>query len=141
MDEAQTKETYSAGGVVLNTAGQVLVVSQNGDSWSLPKGRIDPGEDAITAARREIHEESGVSDLKFVDELGVYKRYRLSKDGGESKTELKSITMFLFTTTQTDLAPLDPHNPEARWVNKEKVAELLTHPKDKDYFNSIIERL
>ena len=44
------KKSFSAGGVVLNTQNEVLVVSQHGDSWSLPKGHIDQGEDALTAA-------------------------------------------------------------------------------------------
>jgi 8-oxo-dGTP pyrophosphatase MutT (NUDIX family) len=51
-------ETKSAGGVVLNTTGEVLVVSQHGTSWSLPKGHIEDDEDAMTAARRETEEES-----------------------------------------------------------------------------------
>ena len=53
------KHTQSAGGVVLNKKGEVLVVSQRGTSWSLPKGHIDKGEDALGAAKREIYEESG----------------------------------------------------------------------------------
>ena len=35
---------------MLNAKGEVLVVSQHGVSWSLPKGHIDPGEDAKTKA-------------------------------------------------------------------------------------------
>jgi ADP-ribose pyrophosphatase YjhB (NUDIX family) len=64
------KKTYSAGGIVLNEQGQVLVVNQNGNSWSLPKGHIDPGEDARTAAERETKEESGISQLSYVGDLG-----------------------------------------------------------------------
>lgn len=29
-------------------------------AWSIPKGEIDPGEDALTAARREFAEETGI---------------------------------------------------------------------------------
>src|SRR5256885_8335085 len=66
--------TRTAGGVVVNAAGEILVVSQRGTSWSLPKGHIDPGEDALEAAKREIWEESGVSELELVRELGTYER-------------------------------------------------------------------
>ena len=48
------KKTRSAGAVVTNDEGKLLVVSQRGTSWSLPKGHIDPGESALAASRREI---------------------------------------------------------------------------------------
>ena len=35
----------TAGGIVVNPNGDVLVVSQHGDSWSLPKGHLEDGED------------------------------------------------------------------------------------------------
>jgi ADP-ribose pyrophosphatase YjhB (NUDIX family) len=128
------RETRSAGGVVTNEDGKILVVSQRGTSWSLPKGHIDPGEDALTAAKREIREESGISDLELIRELGTYQRYRLGTRAGEDPSELKSITMFLFTTKQEALKPTDPQNPEARWVARGEVAKLLTHPRDKEFF-------
>lgn len=131
--------TKSAGGIVINTDGQVLVVSQHGNSWSLPKGHIEDNEDVLAAAKREIEEESGISELVLLKDLGSYTRYRIGPPGTpEDKSELKTIFLFLFTTTQTHLNPSDPHNPEARWVDIDAVSELLTHPKDKDYFLSVI---
>lgn len=130
-------ETKSAGGVVLNKEGNVLVVSQHGTSWSLPKGHIEAGEDALAAAKREIYEESGVSSLTFIKDLGTYQRYKIGKEGGDDASELKTMVMFLFKTGQEFLKPVDPENPEARWVKKEEVANLLTHPKDKEFFINV----
>ena len=130
--------TESAGGVVMNQAGEIAIVSQRGDSWSLPKGHIDLGETAREAAEREISEETGVTQLAFISDLGSYERYRIGKGGeGEDRGELKRIHMFFFKTLQQSLQPADTYNPEARWVPVEKVAELLTHPKDKEFFESI----
>jgi len=137
----KTKETKTAGGVVINNEGKVLVVSQHGNSWSLPKGHIDEGETALEAAKREIYEESGIKDLELIKNLGEYQRYKIGKTGGEDKSELKNITIFLFKTTETALQPVDPDNPEARWVDKEKVANLLTHPKDKEFFQRILNEI
>ena len=128
------KKTRSAGGVVTNGEGKVLVVSQHGTSWSLPKGHIDPGETALAAARREVYEESGIRDLELVRELGTYERYRIGLDGGDDRSELKVITMFLFRTSEKVLRPVDVENPEARWVERSKVAPLLTHEMDKRFF-------
>lgn len=121
-----------------NGEGKILVVNQvvnqKGTSWSLPKGHIDAGENPIDAAKREIHEESGITDLELIEELGTYKRYKIGKDGGEDRSELKTIVMFRFRTSQNVLKPVDPENPEARWVERSEVADLLTSPKDKEFF-------
>jgi ADP-ribose pyrophosphatase YjhB (NUDIX family) len=135
------KKTYSAGGVVTNDEGKVLVVSQHGTSWSLPKGHIDAGEDALEAAKREIYEESGIGELQLVCELGRYERYKIGVDGGEDHSEWKVITMFLFRTSQAMLKPVDPDNPEARWVERARVAPLLTHEKDKEFFRRVEKML
>jgi hypothetical protein len=42
--------------------------------------------------------------------------------------------MFLFKTEEEELSPIDPENPEALWVDRERVAELLTHPKDREFY-------
>lgn len=126
--------TRSAGGIILNPDGRVAVVSQGGVSWSLPKGHIEEGEDALAAARREIYEETGLTAVELVRDLGSYQRFRLGADGREDPVELKTIHMFLFTTAETELAPQDANNPEARWVEKEEVAGLLTHEKDREFF-------
>jgi 8-oxo-dGTP pyrophosphatase MutT (NUDIX family) len=131
------RETRSAGGVVTNEEGEVLVVSQRGTSWSLPKGHIDPGENALVAAKREIYEESGIRDLELIRELGSYQRYKIGLNGGEERSERKMITMFLFRTREKVLKPVDPDNPEARWVEKSKVPLLLTHEKDKEFFRGV----
>lgn len=133
-----TVRTESAGGVVLDGRGRVLVVSQHGTSWSLPKGHVERGESLLEAARREIREESGVGELELVRGLGSYSRYRIGRDGGEDESELKTIHMFLFRTGEPELRPLDPENPEAAWVEPRDVAALLTHPKDREFFESII---
>jgi len=135
------KHTESAGGVVLNKKGQVLVVNQNGDSWSLPKGHIDAGETALSAAKREIWEETGVKELSLIQSFGSYRRSKIGVRGGEDKTEMKTIHMFLFETSQEKLNPRDPRNPEACWVDKSKVADLLTHRKDREFFLGILKEL
>jgi ADP-ribose pyrophosphatase YjhB (NUDIX family) len=133
--------TESAGGVVVNTEGLVLLVSQHGTSWSLPKGHLEKGETPLEAARREIREESGVSRLELVRPLGSYSRHRLGADGSVDESELKTIHLFLFRTDVVELSPLDADNPEARWVEREVVAGLLTHAKDKEFFASILDTI
>jgi 8-oxo-dGTP pyrophosphatase MutT (NUDIX family) len=66
--------TYqSAGGVVIDAAGRVLLIERTVDSRHeirLPKGHIDPGELPEAAAVREVCEETGYCDVEIVRDLG-----------------------------------------------------------------------
>ncbi len=135
---SKTKIVECAGGIVINDNKDVVVVNQNHDSWSLPKGHVDPGEDKLATAIREIYEESGIKNPEFIKPLGKFSRYRIGLDGHDDKSELKQITIFLFKSSQIKLDPKDPNNPIAKWVAYENVTELLTHKKDKEfYLNSL----
>lgn len=135
------RRTYSGGGVVLDKRGKVLVVNQKSRAWSLPKGHAEPGENILEAAKREIYEETGVSQLTFLEELGTYERPKLSSENKDDQEELKVITIFLFKTAQEKLEPHDKENPEARWVDVDEVEKILTHPKDKAFFKKIKARV
>lgn len=126
----------------MNSRGEILVTNRSNTSWSLPKGHIDDGESPREAAAREIWEETGVNELVFVRDLGSYDRYRTALDGGDDMSELKTIHMFLYTTEQMELTPIDSDiHPEAVWMPREKVAALLTHRKDKEFFENILPGL
>lgn len=138
-----TRETRSAGGIVLNEKGEVLLVSHAvSNLWGFPKGKIDEGEEALEAAKREIFEESGVSNLEYVEELGTYSRFRVSEGGWEELGEVKIITMFLFRV-KGNVLPVsqDPENPEARFFPKEEALSLVKIPKDKAFFESVLNKL
>jgi ADP-ribose pyrophosphatase YjhB (NUDIX family) len=141
MTSTVTKKTHSAGGVVVNKKGQVLIVNQRGKSWSLPKGHVETGEETLAAARREIYEESGLSDLEYLKPLGTYERQRIGLHGGEDGSETKVLTFFLFHCEGGTPRPIDPDNPEARWVEKNEVAKMLTHPKDREFFLNILKEI
>tara|TARA_B100000029_G_scaffold509142_1_gene597632 strand:+ start:213 stop:632 length:420 start_codon:yes stop_codon:yes gene_type:complete len=131
------KKTKIAGGVVLNKNGDVLIVNQRGNSWSLPKGHVENGETLLETAKREIYEESGIENLIYIQKIGNYSRYRIGLDLNDDQSELKDIHIFLFKTNEMSLNPIDDHNPEAKWVLPENVSEFLTHKKDKLFFEEI----
>ena len=41
-------KTQSAGGVVLDAQGQILLVQEYGLYWGLPRGHVEPGESFIS---------------------------------------------------------------------------------------------
>lgn len=129
-------QSLSAGGVIINE-GKVVIVNQGGRSWSLPKGHVEKGESPLQAAKREIYEECGLSGLTFVRELGSYRRDKATKYRG--RKEMKTIHMFLFTTAETLLKPRDRTIREAVWIDKKKVAEMLSNNSDRAFFLSVLE--
>ncbi len=140
LDPTLIRET--AGGVVLNSANEILVTCQKGDSWSLPKGGIDGIETAREAAAREIYEETGVKNLVFVRDLGMYERYKIGRGGiGEDTSQRKRIHMFLYRTDEITLQPIDPENTEARWVPPSEIVNVLTHVKDKEFISNVLKDL
>src|SRR3954452_4735919 len=58
---AEAFPIMAAGAVVLRKGREVLVVHRpKYDDWSLPKGKVDPGEHVTAAAVREGAEETGL---------------------------------------------------------------------------------
>lgn len=120
---------------------KIVVVSQHGTLWSLVKGTLEMGESKIAALKREVEEETGLKKFQVVRELGTYDRYMIGVDGEENRSELKTITFFLCVTEQKGLNPQDSENPEARWVEPSKVGQLLTHPKDKEFYLKALPKI
>ena len=103
----------SAGGAIVRVEqDQVLIAlaqQRATTGFVLPKGHVDPGEDFEQAARREVTEEAGFTDLTLLGDLGMRERYN------GAKTHWKRTHYFLFLTQQVDAAPLesDRHAPPA----------------------------
>lgn len=56
----------SAGGVVVRRSDAVLlylIIRDSYRNWGFPKGHVEPGETIETAARREVAEETGITDV------------------------------------------------------------------------------
>lgn len=137
MDAANNNA--SAGGVVVGKDKKIVLVFQHGNSWSLPKGHIEDGETLLQAARREIYEEAGLEQLQLVKELGSFERYSIGPGGAGENRDWSSRrrTFFLFTTDEETLESHTREVTEARWVTLDEALSLLTHPKDREFLQTI----
>jgi len=113
----------AAGGVV-RREGLIAVVHrpQHGD-WSLPKGKLEPGEDDATAAVREVREETG-RDAVIERDLGTVS-YEVAS--GRPKT----VRWYLMTAS-ADADDLADDVDDVRWLAPENVEEILTYATDRD---------
>lgn len=56
---------------------EVLLIQDSKGRWTIPKGHIEPGETAKMTARREIEEETGLSNVEVLTWLGkIHFKYR-----------------------------------------------------------------
>jgi len=90
---SDTPNRLSSGAVIVRDTGTgwVTLMLRAYRNWDFPKGLVENGEDPLTAAIREVGEETGISDLAFewgdrYRETGPYNRgkvarYYLAKTG------------------------------------------------------------
>ena len=146
-EETQIDESVderSAGGVVIGDGGTIaLVLDSGGARWLFPKGHVEEGETDEEAARREIEEEAGLTNLEYIDDLGTYKRHPINPDGSPFTSVMKEIHMFLFAAPPH--AKLNPITVEeisdAQWFPFREVAEKIGSDKDKAWFASVGDRV
>jgi mutator protein MutT len=63
MRATHTRFTVTAGAVIFNDAGQVLLLKHRfraGSGWGLPGGFLEAGEQPLAALKRELREEIGM---------------------------------------------------------------------------------
>jgi 8-oxo-dGTP diphosphatase len=123
--EPGVPDIRAAGGIVHRRAGdatEVLVVHRpRYEDWSLPKGKVDPGETLEQTALREVEEETGVR-AKLGPHVGK-NEYR------DRHGRSKRVDWYLMEPIDGDFEPNDEVD-EIRWVPVDEVRELLTHEDD-----------
>ncbi len=132
------KREFSAGGIVFNDKGQVLVTqhSQN-HHWSFPKGLLDhPGQTLEESALREVKEEGGI-EAEILGKVG-YSKYVYSFNG---EKVFKIVTYFLMRYLSGDPKDHDWEVSEANWYNPEDALKQLTFSQDKELLKKAVDLL
>jgi 8-oxo-dGTP pyrophosphatase MutT (NUDIX family) len=121
----------SAGGVVFRRSHGgplfLLLELRRRNVWCLPKGLIEEGESPLEAARREVEEETGLDDLKLIDEIGAIS-YEFWMHGRHYR---KTVYFFLFETERED-AKVSWEHDACKWFSFDEGLNALTYPKEKE---------
>ncbi len=120
---APAPEVRAAGGLIVRDGLVVVVHRPRYDDWSLPKGKLDPGETFEQAAVREVREETGL-ECELGEELS-------STSYHDRKGRSKLVRYWLMDPVGGEFAPNDEVD-ELRWLTPAEAAELLTYPRDVD---------
>jgi 8-oxo-dGTP pyrophosphatase MutT (NUDIX family) len=115
----------AAGAVVFRrTGGGVrLLVLRAYKNWDFPKGRVEPGESELDAARRECAEETGLTELDFP--FGDAHRDTVPYAGGKVARYFLAETQVAAITLPVSPELGRPEHHEWRWVSFEEAEELL----------------
>ena len=104
--------------------GRILLVHRpRYDDWTLPKGKLDPGESFEDAALREVEEETGM-------------RCTLGRELPSIRYEVngrpKLVRYWLMSPeAEGDFAP-NEETDDVRWVTPDEALRLLTYDRDRD---------
>jgi 8-oxo-dGTP diphosphatase len=120
----------AAGGIVVrgNARPTIAVVQLRKDGdWVLPKGKLNRGEDALTAAQREVYEETGhsVAVKEFVGTLcyevngrsKIVQFWRMHPNGGPARELMNDIK-------------------QVAWLPLEKALRKLARPHERAFLAS-----
>lgn len=138
----------AAGGVVIQQgkipgldAGRaflLLLDRPDRNEIRLPKGHIDPGEDAQRAAVRETEEEAGFADLLVLGDLGN----RTVEFDYENDHYIRDEHYFLMALASERVVARPEHDAaqfQPLWVALDEAPDLLTYPSEQEVVRVAIE--
>lgn len=112
---------HVAAGILRDASGRVLITERVGDSpfagmWEFPGGKIRPGETAMSALARELHEELGIAIKECEHFMSIDHSY---------SDRIVVIEFYLVTGWQS--VPLGLEGQAIRWIEPDmlKSDELL----------------
>lgn len=118
----------SSGGVVIFGNTVLLLKKYNGD-WVLPKGRVEKGETIMSAALREVLEETGVKG-EIISYIGsVHYNYKNLK---EDEIVSKTVHWYLMKSNSMEATPQRKEGfVDAMFVHIDKAKNLLRYADER----------
>ncbi len=123
---------YAAAGGIVVRDDRVLVLRRPGrDEVRLPKGHIDPGEQARETALREVHEESGYANLEIQADLGT----QVVEFSHAERPVVRTERYFLMTLADdAESAPTGGEEQfEPDWLTWDEVLAALTFEPEREW--------
>jgi 8-oxo-(d)GTP phosphatase len=139
VEQVSTSIIRAAGGVLWRTANpspnelkiEVAIIHRpRYDDWSIPKGKLVPGESELEGAIREVSEETGYR-VQVRYPLGVVNYDKSS--GGE--TRVKTVRYWAMHAEGGLFSP-SREVDQLRWLSVEDAFAILSHERDRELLRS-----
>lgn len=120
--------------VVLNKKNQVFVakrIDNKKNFWQMPQGGVDKGEDFLSAAYRELEEETSIKNVDLIKELDGLISYELPKNllgiiwKGKYKGQKQKwfVVRFLGKDSEINIKTKNPEFCEWKWIDLENLTD------------------
>ena len=124
---------HSAGAVIFRKEnGQImfLLLHYEEGHWGCAKGHTEKGETIEQTARREIQEETGITDIRFIDGFKELNQYFFMSKGERIN---KTVTFLLAETASKEITISDEHTG-FEWLPYEAALKRITFKAEKEMF-------
>ena len=132
------------GAIVLNNQNKVFVGKRKDNpvnKWQMPQGGVDKNESFLSAMRRELVEETSIKNIKIIKELEKWTEYELPdyllgkiwKGKFRGQKQKWFIVRFLGDDNEINLNTSHPEFIEWKWLNIEKLPDVIVHFKKSVY--------
>ncbi len=136
--------------ILLNNYNQVFVGKRKDNpvnNWQMPQGGVDKGEDFTTAMKRELIEETSVTNIKILKEINHMFEYELPESligkiwNGKFRGQKQRwfITRFLGNDNEINLDTRRPEFIDWKWIDPIKLPEVIVNFKKNLYIKLLKE--
>ena len=122
--------------IVLNKENKVFVakrIDNPKNFWQMPQGGVDEGEDFLTAAYRELEEETSIKKVKLIKEIDGTLTYELPDHllgiiwKGKYKGQVQKwfLMRFLGNDEEINIKTNNPEFLEWKWIDLNLLTEVV----------------
>ena len=130
--------------VVLNKKNKVFVarrIDNPKNFWQMPQGGVDKGEDFLSAAFRELEEETSIKDVELITEIEGTTIYELPKNllgiiwKGKYKGQRQKwfLMRYLGNDNEINIRTKKPEFLDWKWIDVDKITDVVVDFKHNVY--------
>ena len=121
--------------VVLNNKNKVFVakrIDNPKNFWQMPQGGVDKGEDFLTAAYRELEEETSIKNVELIQEIDGTMTYELPdrllgiiwKGKYKGQRQKWFLMRYLGNDNDINIKTKKPEFLEWKWIELDKLTDV-----------------
>ena len=122
--------------VVLNKENKVFVakrIDNPKNFWQMPQGGVDKGEDFLTAAYRELEEETSIKNVELLQEIDGMLTYELPdhlfgiiwKGKYKGQKQKWFLMKYLGNNDEINIKTSKPEFLEWKWIDLDMITEVV----------------